>query len=101
MVKKQTNLFKNWFDGLSKNIQDEVDKYIERVLAGNFTNVSSIRKGIHEIKINYQKGYRLYFIELKNKNTLLLLAGGDKKSQSKDIKLAVKLKELLMQGGVI
>lgn len=49
--------------------------------------------GIHEIKIDYQKGYRIYFMNVDG-NIVLLLCGGDKSSQQEDIKKAKQIKKL-------
>jgi len=95
MYRQQTEAFKEWFEGLSNNIREEVDKYIGRVLSDNFSNCKPIREGAHEIKIDYQKGYRVYFMTLQNGTTLLLLAGGNKKRQQHDAELAIKIKDYL------
>ncbi|MDR3243570.1 MAG: type II toxin-antitoxin system RelE/ParE family toxin [Elusimicrobiota bacterium] len=95
MYRQQTEVFKEWFEELSNNIREEVDKYIGRVLSGNFSNCKPIREGVHEIRINYQKGYRVYFTTLQNGVILLLLAGGNKKRQQQDAELAVKIKDYL------
>jgi len=58
---------------------------------GQLGNCESVGQGIREIKIDYAKGYRVYFKELDGK-IIILLAGGDKSSQQKDI---VKAKEIL------
>ena len=79
--------------------------YIGRVLAGNTSNCQSVGEGISELRINFQKGYRIYYTVLKNNEILLLLAGGTKggneKQQNKDIALAKEIKNYLKQQGVI
>ncbi|MDR1245006.1 MAG: type II toxin-antitoxin system RelE/ParE family toxin [Endomicrobium sp.] len=95
LTDKKTRLFEEWFLRLPDNVKEVVANYINRVKQGNFANCKSVGNGIYEIKINYQKGYRIYYTLLRSKIILLLLIGGDKKSQNKDIKLAVKLNELL------
>ena len=95
MIRQQTKLFQKWFDSLSDNIQDKVVDYIDRALSGNFNNCKSVGKGVFEIKINYQKGYRVYYTIYNNKAILLLLCGGDKKTQKNDIKLAYEIKNSL------
>lgn len=89
----QTNIFANWL----KKIKDQTSKAkitenIYRMINGNFGNTRSIGNGIFEKKINYANGFRIYyFLQLKNK--VLLLCGGNKSSQQKDIKLAKKIKK--------
>jgi len=89
MIKRETFVFVKWFEKLSANIQDEIKIYIGRLLAGNFSNCKSVGEGIQELRINFQKGYRIYFMILDNKTILLLISGGTKggnqKQQTKDI----------------
>jgi putative addiction module killer protein len=82
-AEKRTLVFNKWFAKLSGNVQDIVDTYIHRLLFENFSNVKPIGKGISEIKIDFQKGYRIYFTILNNKKILLLLAGGTKSGNQK------------------
>lgn len=58
---------------------------------GHFGNFKPVGEGIQELKINYAKGYRVYFYE-KDGKIIILLIGGDKSTQQKDIK---KAKEIL------
>lgn len=95
IVKQQTKLFEKWFKKLDGILQDKIAKYIDRVLSGNFTNCKPVGDGVNEIKINYQKGYRVYYTVINKQTVLLLLCGGDKKSQSKDIQLAKDIKKFL------
>lgn len=57
----------------------------------HFGDCTSIGNGIHELKINYAKGYRIYFKEFENK-IIILLIGGDKSTQEKNI---IKAKDIL------
>jgi putative addiction module killer protein len=105
MIKKSTSIFTKWIEKLSDNIRYEIDVYIGRVLSGNFSNCKSVGEGIQELKINYQKGYRIYFTILDNKVILLLLSGGAKggnqKRQNEDIRFAKDIKKYLKSKGVI
>ena len=80
---------------MSSNIQDKIAEYIDRVLNGNTSNCKSVGKGISEIRINYQKEYRVYY------TVLLLLAGGSKsgnqKVQQKDVMLAIEIRDYLKE----
>jgi putative addiction module killer protein len=101
VIKKETKSFKKWFDILPDNVRYEVRVYIGRVLDGNFFNCKSVGGGVSELKINYQKGYRVYYTIARNNTILLLLIGGDKKSQQKDIVKAIEIKKFLKQKGEI
>jgi putative addiction module killer protein len=91
---KQTLIFKKWFDKLDIFIQAVVASSIDKLGKGNFANCKSVGNGVHEQKINFQKGYRLYFTNF-NEKLIILLCAGDKFSQEKDIKKALELKKLL------
>ncbi|MCX6157211.1 MAG: type II toxin-antitoxin system RelE/ParE family toxin [Ignavibacteriae bacterium] len=63
----------------------------------HFGNCEPVGEGIRELKINYAKGYRVYFKEINGK-IIILLIGGDKSTQQKDIKKAKEIwKELKRQ----
>jgi putative addiction module killer protein len=76
----------NWENGLSRDVRAIVTARLARIRAGNFGDCKSFEK-IHELRINYGPGYRIYFGK-KGKTIILLLCGGDKSSQKKDIKKA-------------
>ena len=95
MKREQTVLFAKWFDKLCATVQDKIADYIDRVLSGNISNCKSVGKGVYEIKINYQKGYRVYYTMWQGKTVLLLLCGGHKGTQKADIKQAHAIKEYL------
>ena len=82
--------FSAWLDSLEITEQSKVTAYVERVACGGSKkNVRSLGGGVHEIKIHYAAGYRVYF-GLLGRSTMLLLGGGSKRTQSKDILLAKK-----------
>ncbi len=60
---------------------------IARLENGNTSNVKSVGSGVYEYKINFGPGYRIYFAYY-GKTIIILLAGGTKKRQSKDIETA-------------
>ena len=85
---EQTTEYKNWF----KKIRDQKAKAriairIKRLSAGNPGQVDKVGEGISEIKINFGPGYRVYY-KKTGASVLLLLIGGDKKTQDSDIKKA-------------
>ena len=63
---------------------------IRRLSLGNPGQFRSLRNGINELKIDYGPGYRVYYT-FKGKTLILLLCGGDKSSQRKDINLAMEI----------
>jgi putative addiction module killer protein len=63
---------------------------IERLAAGNPGDVKPVGEGISELRIDYGPGYRVYFQKIGQK-VVILLAGGEKDSQAKDIKTALRL----------
>ena len=80
--------FHEWLDGLDKKTQAKVHTFIDRVaFGGGKKNVKTVGNGVFEIKINFGPGYRVYFGE-DGKTIILLLLGGDKSNQNKDIKTA-------------
>jgi putative addiction module killer protein len=63
---------------------------IERLAAGNPGDVKPVGEGVSEMRINYGSGYRIYYKQQGNE-VVVLLAGGDKRTQVKDIKAALRL----------
>jgi putative addiction module killer protein len=61
---------------------------------GNSGDVKPVGKGVSELRIDYGAGYRVYFIQREN-TLIVLLAGGDKRTQDRDIKIALDLAEEL------
>lgn len=95
MKREQTVLFSKWFNKLCATVQDKIADYIDRVLCGNTSNCKSVGQGVYEIKINYQKGYRVYYTIFQGKTVLLLLCGGHKGTQRADIQQAHEIKAYL------
>jgi len=92
---RKTNEFQSWFLSLRDiNAQMRIATRIDRLEHGNFGDVKPVGAGVAELRIDYGPGYRLY-IKQKGKTLVILLAGGDKRSQAADIKLAKELAERL------
>ena len=67
---------------------------IERLASGNPGDVKAVGKGVSEQRINYGPGYRVYY-KKSGQKVVFLLAGGDKRTQTKDIKTALRLAQNL------
>ena len=63
---------------------------VERLAAGNTGDAEPVGEGVSELRINYGPGYRVYYKQ-QGRELVVLLAGGDKGSQSRDIKTALRL----------
>ena len=88
---RKTENFAKWIDGLQDiRARARILVRIERLAAGNPGDVKPVGEGVSEMRINYGPGYRVYFNKIGQK-VVILLAGGDKKTQSKDIKTAIRL----------
>ena len=81
------NLFREWFLDLDSKAAAKVTTAVARLENGNTSNVKSVGSGVYEYKINFGPGYRVYFA-YDGKNIILLLAGGSKQRQSKNIETA-------------
>ena len=83
----QSEAFSEWLSGL-KNQQARMRIHVrlDRVKFGNFGDVAPIGEGLSELRIHYGPGYRLYYIQ--RENLVVMLCGGDKSSQNRDIKKA-------------
>ncbi len=88
---RKTDNFAKWIDGLQDiRARARILVRIERLKVGNPGDVKPIGEGILELRIDYGPGYRVYFKRIGQK-MIILLAGGDKKTQPKDIRTAISL----------
>jgi putative addiction module killer protein len=87
----KTDLFLNWLRGL-RDIRAvaRIQVRIDRLMLGNLGDVKPVGKGVSEMRVDYGPGYRLYFAQ-RGKTFVVLLCGGDKRSQKADISTAIKL----------
>lgn len=87
---RQTAEFRAWFVGLrDRRAQERINMRLVRVEAGLLGDAKFF-DGIGELRIDYGPGYRLYFVR-NGRTVVILLCGGDKSSQSKDIKRAIAM----------
>jgi putative addiction module killer protein len=88
---RQTATYAEWFDRLHDRMaKTRVDIRIRRLSLGNPGDVKPVGEGVSELRIDHGPGYRVYFIK-KEALYIVLLAGGDKSSQAKDIRNAKRL----------
>lgn len=88
---RKTDVFAEWLDPL-RDLQSRarVQARIERLAVGNAGDVEPVGEGVSELRINFGPGYRVYF-KKRGRELIILLAGGDKSTQAKDIKAALRL----------
>jgi putative addiction module killer protein len=94
---RQTGLFVRWLEGLRDlRGRAKVLARIERLIGGNPGDAKPVGAGVSELRINFGPGYRVYYLQ-KGTTLIILLAGGDKSSQSKDIQTALQLADTLSE----
>ena len=94
---RKTDHFIQWLDDLADiRARARVQARIERLAAGNPGDVGSVGEGVSELRINYGPGYRVYF-KKRGRELIILLAGGSKSTQAKDIKAALRLARNLLE----
>jgi putative addiction module killer protein len=85
---RQTTVFSEWFAGLRDiRAKARIDARIKRLQFGLFGDVKPVGDGVSEFRVDYGPGYRVYFMR-RGKEVILLLCGGDKRTQNRDIKAA-------------
>ena len=86
-----TREFENWLDRLrDRSARYRIQARIDRLAGGNFGDFKLVGGGVQELRIDHGPGYRLYFIRRGNE-IIVLLCGGDKASQERDIERAKKI----------
>jgi len=92
MIVERTKIFNKWLNSLKdRNAEATIKKHIIRMENNNVGNVESVGGGVYEKKIDCGAGYRLYFCYAGN-ILILLLCGGDKSTQQRDISRAKRMK---------
>ena len=88
---RKTELFAEWIDNLTDiKARARILVRIERLALGNPGDVKPIGKGVSELRIHYGSGYRVYYKKI-DKVIILLLAGGNKRTQNNDIRTVMQL----------
>ena len=88
---RKTEIFAKWLDGLSDvKARARIQVRIERLALGNPGDVKPVGEGVSELRIDYAVGYRVYYT-LRERTVVILLAGGDKRTQAADMRIALRL----------
>ena len=88
---RQTEVYSQWFGSLrDRQARARIDARIRRLSLGNPGDVKPAGEGVSELRIDYGPGYRVYFVQ-RGQTLVILLAGGDKHTQDRDIKTALDL----------
>jgi putative addiction module killer protein len=88
---RKTDVYAEWIDNL-RDLQGRarILVRVERLASGNPGDVKAIGGGVSELQVHFGPGYRVYFTQ-RGHDIVILLAGGDKSSQSTDIQTALQL----------
>jgi len=88
---RKTDHFAKWIDGLQDiRRRARIQARIERLAMGNPGDVKTVGEGVSEMRIDHGPGYRVYYLR-HERSLIILLAGGDKSTQVRDIKTALRL----------
>ena len=88
---RKTEIFVRWLDEFRDiHARARILARIERLATGNPGDVKPVGEGVSELRIDYGPGYRVYFSK-RGPSVVILLAGGDKRTQASDVKIALRL----------
>lgn len=91
MLVKTTEVYRDWINALRDRVgRARIQVRVDRLVHGNPGKHRVLTDGVCELKIDFGPGYRVYYTE-RGGVMIVLLAGGDKSSQSQDIKTAIAL----------
>ena len=87
----KTTVFSEWVAKLrDTRARAKIAARIDRLALGNHDDVEPVGEGVSELRVHYGLGYRVYFVQ-RGRTLIVLLCGGDKSTQTKDIKTAKSL----------
>ena len=88
---RETKIYSRWFTSLrDRKARARIQTRLDRLQLGLLGDVKPVGEGVLELRIDYGPGYRVYFVH-RGHEMVILLAGGDKSTQEKDIKIALDL----------
>jgi len=88
---RQTPVFAAWLERLKdRNARARIQVRLDRLALGLAGNVRPVGAGVSELRVDYGPGYRVYFKQ-QGRELVMLLVGGDKRTQSRDIERAVTM----------
>jgi len=94
---RQTDEYEKWFNSLrDRQAKARIDIRVRRLSLGNAGDAKPVGEGVSELRIDYGPGYRVYFVQGADV-LIVLLAGGDKRTQDQDIPLAKRLARELQE----
>lgn len=92
---RETCEYAAWFESLRDRMaKTRILIRVRRVSVGNFGDMRSVGEGVSELRVDYGPGYRVYFLR-KGDKLVVLLGGGDKRTQSRDIQRAIALSKMV------
>jgi putative addiction module killer protein len=92
---RKTEAFERWFARLRDRMAiARIQSRINRLQLGLLGDIKPVGKGVSEMRIDYGPGYRIYFFR-RGREVVILLAGGDKRTQSRDIEKALEYARML------
>ena len=88
---RMTEVYLEWINSLrDRTGRARIQVRVDRLMHGNPGSHRNLTEGVSELKIDYGPGYRVYYTE-RGGEIIILLAGGDKSTQTQDIKAAIEL----------
>ena len=92
---RYTEAYWDWYEALRDvNVIARIGVRLKRIQGGNMGDVKPVGGGVSEIRIDYGAGYRVYFT-MRERQIVVLLVGGDKRTQARDIRLAIELAKMV------
>ncbi|MBV8768182.1 MAG: type II toxin-antitoxin system RelE/ParE family toxin [Hyphomicrobiales bacterium] len=96
---RETDEFANWLGRLRDyRAKARILRRVDRLIAGNAGDVRPVGEGISELRIDYGPGYRVYFLR-RGTLLIILLCGGDKRTQDRDIRKSKELANKIRSSG--
>lgn len=92
---RMTEVYRDWINALAdRTVRARIQVRVDRLVHGNPGDYRRLTNGVSELRIDFGPGYRIYYTE-RESEMIILLAGGDKSSQQRDIQRAIELAQNL------